>query len=83
MNLPTSVVITGIDRMEILDQALEAARTFRPMTAAAGATRCWRRRPLPRRRRLRAVQDLVDLRRDRKAPGLAGEEPEHVQQATQ
>jgi len=35
MNLPTSVVITGIDSMEILDQAFEAARTFQPMTAAA------------------------------------------------
>ena len=31
MNLPTSVVITGVDSMEILDQACEAARTFRPM----------------------------------------------------
>jgi len=35
LNLPTSVVITGIDSMEILDQAFEAARTFRPMDAAA------------------------------------------------
>jgi len=34
LNLPTSVVITGIDSMEILDQALEAARTFTPMTDA-------------------------------------------------
>jgi predicted aldo/keto reductase-like oxidoreductase len=32
MNLPTSVVITGIDSMKILDQALEAARTFKPMS---------------------------------------------------
>ncbi|QEH32254.1 General stress protein 69 [Aquisphaera giovannonii] len=32
LNLPTSVVITGIDSMEILDQAFEAARTFRPLT---------------------------------------------------
>jgi aryl-alcohol dehydrogenase-like predicted oxidoreductase len=31
LNLPTSVVITGCDRMEILEQALETARTFRPM----------------------------------------------------
>lgn len=31
MNLPTSVVITGIDSMNILDQAVEAARTFQPM----------------------------------------------------
>jgi len=48
MNLPTSVVITGCDSLKILSQALEAARTFRPMdekevaallarTAAAGA----------------------------------------------
>jgi aryl-alcohol dehydrogenase-like predicted oxidoreductase len=34
LNLPTSVVITGIDSMEILDQAFEAARTFRPMSEA-------------------------------------------------
>jgi len=49
LNLPTSVVITGIDSMEILDQAIEAVRTFHPIsnedlkvllakTAAAAAT---------------------------------------------
>lgn len=32
MNLPTSTVITGIERMEILDQAFEAIRTFQPMS---------------------------------------------------
>lgn len=32
MNLPTSVVITGIDSLQILDQAFEAARTFQPMS---------------------------------------------------
>ena len=32
LNLPTSVVITGIDSIEILEQAFEAARTFTPMT---------------------------------------------------
>ncbi|MEA2693943.1 MAG: hypothetical protein QOJ16_3330 [Acidobacteriota bacterium] len=31
MNLPTSVVITGCDKMEILHQALDAARSFRPI----------------------------------------------------
>jgi predicted aldo/keto reductase-like oxidoreductase len=31
LNLPTSVVITGIDSMKILDQAFEAARTFQPL----------------------------------------------------
>jgi predicted aldo/keto reductase-like oxidoreductase len=48
MSLPTSVVITGCESLEILNQALEAARTFRPLgvrevaallarTATAGA----------------------------------------------
>jgi aryl-alcohol dehydrogenase-like predicted oxidoreductase len=32
LNLPTSVVITGVDSLEILDQACRAAQTFRPMT---------------------------------------------------
>ena len=32
MNLPTSVVITGCDSPRILDQALQAARSFKPMT---------------------------------------------------
>ncbi len=31
MSLPTSVVITGCDSMKILEQALIAARTFRPL----------------------------------------------------
>lgn len=34
LNLPTSVVITGIDSVEVLDQAVEAARTYRPMSEA-------------------------------------------------
>jgi len=33
LTLPTSVVITGIDSMDILAQALEAARTFQPLAA--------------------------------------------------
>jgi aryl-alcohol dehydrogenase-like predicted oxidoreductase len=31
LSLPTSVVITGIDKPEILDQAFEATKTFQPM----------------------------------------------------
>jgi len=33
MNLPTSTVITGMDRMDIVDQAITAAQTFKPLTA--------------------------------------------------
>jgi aryl-alcohol dehydrogenase-like predicted oxidoreductase len=32
LNLPTSVVITGCDNVQALDQALAAARTFRPLS---------------------------------------------------
>ena len=34
LNLPTSVVITGCDSMEILEQALEVARSFHPLSGA-------------------------------------------------
>lgn len=34
LNLPTSVVITGIDKEEVLKQAIEATKTFRVMSEA-------------------------------------------------
>ena len=34
MNLPTSVVITGCDSLPVLEQALHAARAFRPLSEA-------------------------------------------------
>jgi aryl-alcohol dehydrogenase-like predicted oxidoreductase len=34
LNLPTSVVITGCERTEILDQAIEAVGTFHPLSPA-------------------------------------------------
>jgi predicted aldo/keto reductase-like oxidoreductase len=38
MHLPTSVVITGCDSMPILEQALQAAQSFRPMNEKEVAT---------------------------------------------
>ena len=38
MNLPVSVVITGCDKMEYLQQALNAAKTFHPMSQTEVAT---------------------------------------------
>jgi predicted aldo/keto reductase-like oxidoreductase len=37
MSLPTSVVITGCDSLPVLEQALQAARSFRPLSEAARA----------------------------------------------
>jgi len=80
LNLPTSVVITGIDSMEILDQAFEAVRTFHPMsdaelqpllakTAAAAATGKFE--PFK-------TTSLFDGTAT--TPEWLGEEPEHVRQ---
>ena len=38
LSLPVSVVITGIDSEEILEQAFDAARTFRPLSRSRMAT---------------------------------------------
>jgi aryl-alcohol dehydrogenase-like predicted oxidoreductase len=38
LNLPIAVQITGIDSQKILDQALEAARTFKPLSQAQVAS---------------------------------------------
>ena len=35
LNLPTTTVITGCESMEMLDQAVNAARTFRPLSQGA------------------------------------------------
>jgi predicted aldo/keto reductase-like oxidoreductase len=80
LNLPTSVVITGCDSMKILEQALEAARTFRPLRKLAV------RRLLSRTRRhastgkleLFKTTSLFDATAEH--PEWMGEEPKRYQQ---
>jgi aryl-alcohol dehydrogenase-like predicted oxidoreductase len=83
LSLPTSVVITGIDSLKILDQAIEAADTFRPMsdeelkpllakTAAAAAGGEFE--PFK-------TTSLFDGTAQN--PAWLGEEPEHVRQLVQ
>jgi aryl-alcohol dehydrogenase-like predicted oxidoreductase len=45
LNLPIAVQITGIDSPQILDQAVEAARTFKPMSESEVAAILERTRP--------------------------------------
>ena len=72
LNLPTSVVITGCDSMEILDQAIDAARDVpadehrRRRCATRENSEC------RRARRFRAIQDIVDLRFDGDPSRMAG-----------
>jgi aryl-alcohol dehydrogenase-like predicted oxidoreductase len=81
LSLPTSVVITGIESMERLDQALEVARSFTPLadderrellarTAVAAARGAFE---------LFKTSSIFDATADN--PHWLGEEPPHVQQA--
>jgi aryl-alcohol dehydrogenase-like predicted oxidoreductase len=45
LNLPIAVQITGIDSRQILDQALEAVQTFKPLSEAEVASILERTRP--------------------------------------
>jgi aryl-alcohol dehydrogenase-like predicted oxidoreductase len=83
MGLPTSVVITGVETMERLDQALEAARSFRPLskskmdglrqrTAADGSRGAFE---------LFKTTSIYDGTAQH--PEQLGEEPRHVQETTQ
>ena len=71
MNLPTSVVITGCESMENLEQALTAARTFKPMTDEQVKV-SQQDSTTSSSRRVRVIQDDVDLRRHRFSSRVAG-----------
>lgn len=78
LNEPTSVVITGIDSMEVLNQACEAARTFRPLTGEE-------RSALLEKTRLAGARGEYELFKTRSIfdataqnPKWLGEEPERL-----
>ena len=57
LSLPVSVVITGCDSLDILEQALNVARNFRPLTEAADLfTTCQNSRS-SNGRKVRALQN--------------------------
>ena len=72
MNLPTSTVITGIDTTEILKQALEAARTFTPLSKETVAKLLARTADAAATRQIRAVQNFKPIRRNGAQSPVAG-----------
>ena len=72
LNLPTDVVITGIDSLEVLEQALIVARTFRPLSEAELGALLDEDGGRGAARGVRAVQDQLDLRRHHAASGMDG-----------
>ena len=80
LNLPTSVVITGCDSMEILDQALEAVRTFRPMADAQIEALLARTTEAAERGEFELFKTTSIFDSTAKHPDWLGEEPRHVRE---
>jgi aryl-alcohol dehydrogenase-like predicted oxidoreductase len=80
LNLPTSVVITGIDSMAILDQAFEAARTFRPLDATALAALLTKTAPAAARGEFEPFKTTSIFDGTATNPTWLGEEPARVRQ---
>lgn len=80
LNLPTSVVITGCDKMEILDQALEAVRTFRPMSAAEVQALLAKTESAARQGEFELFKTSSIFDSTATNPSWLGEEPQHVRE---
>ena len=79
MNLPTSVVITGCDSMEILEQALDAARSFRPMTDMQVQQLLGKTKSASARGEFELFKTTSIFDSTAQHPDWLGDEPEHIQ----
>ena len=80
LNLPTSVVITGIDSMEILDQACQATRTFRPLGEQELRTLLAKTAQAAARGEFEPFKTTSIFDGTAQNPEWLGEEPERLQQ---
>ena len=79
LNLPTSVVITGCDSMAILDQAIDAARTFHPLTADEVRAILAKTERVARQGKYEPFKTSSIFDSTATHPEWLGEEPAHVQ----
>ncbi len=80
LHLPTSVVITGIDSMQILEQALEVARSFTPMTPSEVTVLLARTAKAAASGHFELFKTTSAFDGTAQNPAWLGEEPERVQQ---
>ncbi len=80
LNLPTSVVITGIDSMEILKQALEAWRTFDPLSETEVKALLAKTEKAAKSGEFEPFKTTSIFDSTAQNPEWLGDEPEHVQQ---
>lgn len=79
LSLPTSVVITGCDSMEVLDQAIEVAATFQPLAAAEREALLARTASAAARGAFELFKTSSIFDGTAEHPEWLGEEPERVQ----
>jgi len=80
LNLPTSVVITGIDSMEILDQAFEAVRTFQAMNEQQERSLLAKTAEAASRGEYEPFKTSSIFDSTAQNPNWLGQEPERIQQ---
>ena len=80
LSLPTSVVITGIDSMERLEQAFDVTRTFTPMTMEEREALLARTAPAGRKGEFEPFKTTSLFDSTAKHPAWLGEESARVQQ---
>jgi predicted aldo/keto reductase-like oxidoreductase len=80
MNLPTSVVITGCDTLEILDQALDAARSFQRLTDIQVQQLLGKTREASSKGEFELFKTTSVFDSTATHPEWLGEEPQHVQE---
>ena len=78
LSLPTSVVITGCDSMAVLEQAVEVARTFRPMGVAQVQALLGRTQEAAARGEFELFKTSSMFDSTATNPAWLGEESEHV-----
>ena len=83
MNLPTSVVITGCESMDDLEQALNAAHTFNPMTEAQVKSLLSRTEKAAARGEFELFKTTSVYDGTASHPEWLGEEPPEVQRVMQ
>ena len=80
LSLPTSVVITGCDSMELLDQAFGAVRTFRPLTVPQREALLSKTRAAAARGEFEPFKTSSIFDSTAKHPEWLGEEPQHLRE---
>ncbi len=78
LSLPTSVVITGIDNMKVLDQAIEVASTFTPFDTAERESLLERTRVAAEKGEFELFKTSSLFDSTAKHPEWLGEEPERL-----